>query len=119
MYEKKEFHCGDLIEVEMHHRGNYGAPGKKREKKKKATPKRLPHRASTSHTNYSSIATVSRSPTSANAVARKPRRADDREYMNYRNCPDCHSENEINRQVIFKLAPHQFVCTVCGNKFNF
>ncbi len=88
-------------------------------KKKKATPKRLPHRASTSHTNYSSIATVSRPPTSANTVARKPRRADDREYMNYRNCPDCHSENETNRQVIFKLAPHQFVCTVCGNKFNF
>lgn len=41
MYEKKEFHCGDLIEVEMHHKGNYGAPGQKREKKKKATPEEI------------------------------------------------------------------------------
>lgn len=41
MYEKKEFHCGDLIEVEMHHKGNYGAPGKRREKKKKATQEEI------------------------------------------------------------------------------
>lgn len=38
MYTKKEYHCKGLIEVEMYRSGNYGAPGRKRAKKKKATP---------------------------------------------------------------------------------
>jgi len=41
MYIKKEYHCRDLIEIELHHQGNYGAPGKKREKKRKATPEEI------------------------------------------------------------------------------
>lgn len=35
MYIKNEYVCGQLIEVELHHKGNYGAPGKSREKRGK------------------------------------------------------------------------------------
>lgn len=41
MYTKKEYHCRDLIEIEMYRSANYGAPGKKRGKKKKATPEEI------------------------------------------------------------------------------
>lgn len=36
-YIKKEYICGDVIEVEKIHTGRYGAPGQRRQKKKKPT----------------------------------------------------------------------------------
>ena len=36
-YIKKEYICGDVIEVEKTHTGRYGAPGQRRQKKKKPT----------------------------------------------------------------------------------
>lgn len=36
-YIKKEYICGDVIEVEKIHSGRYGAPGQKRQKKEKPT----------------------------------------------------------------------------------
>lgn len=38
MYYKKTYYLGDVIEVEKRYPGNHGAPGKNREKKRKATP---------------------------------------------------------------------------------
>ena len=50
---------------------------------------------------------------------RKPRKVDDFEYLKFRNCPRCHSENERNHQVIFKLSQSNYVCKNCGNRFTF
>lgn len=91
----------------------------RRVKKKKQATRRLPHRTVVASVQYPTTRAIARAPISTPTSPRQPRRADDREYMNYRNCPDCHSENALNKQVIYKLAPHQFVCTVCGHKFQF
>lgn len=40
-YIKKEYICGDVIEVEKIHSGRYGAPGKKRKKKSKPTKEEI------------------------------------------------------------------------------
>lgn len=90
-------------------------------KKKALRNRRMPYRVD----SYSSLTTQSqpsrpvRRPVQQTATGRMPRRTDDREYMTYRNCPDCHSENRLNNQVIFKTAPHEFECRVCGKKFKF
>ena len=41
MYEKKEYICGKVTFVEKHRKGNYGAPGKKREKRNAPTPQEV------------------------------------------------------------------------------
>lgn len=41
MYIKKEYICGNLTEVELYHKGNYGAPGKTRGKKKKPSTEEM------------------------------------------------------------------------------
>ena len=87
---------------------------------------RNPDRISSSST-YSQPAPSNRQPSRARRIPRKvaptsvrsPRRVGDREYMRFRNCPECHSENELNNQVIFQRGPHQFYCSVCNSTFNF
>jgi hypothetical protein len=47
MYVKKTYNLGkhkDIIEVHNFYPGNYGAPGKKREKKEKASPEVIKNR---------------------------------------------------------------------------
>lgn len=41
MYERTKCFCGDSIEVEEHHSGRYGAPGMKRQEKKRPTPEQM------------------------------------------------------------------------------
>ena len=43
MLKKKEYRFGDgdYIEIEIYQDGRYGAPGKKREPKKKPTPEQI------------------------------------------------------------------------------
>lgn len=43
---------------------------------------------------------------------------EDRNYLSFRNCPDCHSENTVNHHVIHKIGSNSFVCTVCGHRFK-
>lgn len=43
---------------------------------------------------------------------------EDRNYLSFRNCPDCHSENAVNHHVIHKIGSNSFVCTVCGHRFK-
>lgn len=89
-----------------------------RRDKKASQSGRLPHVTASPRISYdSSIAP--RSAPLPRPAGRKPRLASDREYMDYRNCPDCHSENTLQNQVIYKVAPHQFVCRVCGKRFKF
>ena len=54
-------------------------------------------------------------------VKRKPSssvRVNECEYMTYRKCPACHSKNSLNRQVIYKIGAHDFVCYCCGTRFH-
>ena len=50
---------------------------------------------------------------------RIPSMVNDSEYLSFRNCPDCHSENTVANQYIFRLGPHEFVCRRCGCSFKF
>ena len=49
---------------------------------------------------------------------RVPCTAPDNSYLNYRFCPECHSDNEYGKQVIFKLGDNRYSCKVCGCKFD-
>ena len=40
-YEKKTYRYRNAIEIEERHTGRYGAPGLKRQKKKKPTPEQM------------------------------------------------------------------------------
>lgn len=55
----------------------------------------------------------------ARSVARKPCAVDEYEYLTFRNCPKCHSENTRTSHVIRKIGDHEFVCHACGNRFQF
>lgn len=91
----------------------------KHRKKKKRQKHRQPVRIDTATAINSTSYQSRRTPTSISTSMRTPRRTDDLEYMTYRNCPDCHSENHPGKQVIFQLEPHSFACTVCGHRFKF
>ena len=40
-YKKITYYCGETIEVEKKHTGRYGAPGQKRQKKRKPTKEEI------------------------------------------------------------------------------
>ena len=40
-YKKITYYCGEIIEVEKKHTGRYGAPGQKRQKKRKPTKEEI------------------------------------------------------------------------------
>ena len=89
----------------------------RRKRKKQVNIVRKPFRVDTYSSNPSSSA-LSHQPTAIGNGRRMPHRTEDKEYMTFRNCPDCHSENEVNKQVIYKIGFNQFVCTVCGHRFK-
>lgn len=84
-----------------------------RKTKKKKTPaeRRIPHRVDIQHPAISSV--------NHSSSPRTPTMVNDSEYLSFRNCPDCHSENTVANQYIYKLGPHEFVCHRCGCRFKF
>ena len=85
-------------------------------RKKRIKAQRKPFRVDAYSSNQPAL--LSRQPTVMSSGRRMPHRTDDKEYMTFRNCPDCHSENEVNKQVIYKTGSNQFLCTVCGHRFK-
>lgn len=89
---------------------------KHKEKKRKQPVKRKPQRLdSTSRSQPIRLDTS----VGTTSVARKPHAIDEYEYLTYRNCPECHSENTRASHVIYKIGNHDYVCHACGSRFKF
>lgn len=77
------------------------------------TARRMPHRSGNTvslpvHVN------VLRAPAS-----RVPHRTFANDFLKYRKCPRCHTENTLAQQYIFKTGEHSYHCTRCDHRFNF
>ncbi len=88
---------------------------KSKKEKNHSPPKRVPYRIDNIN-SYSN--NTRRQPTPINNRSATSIIPANNDYMNYRYCPDCHSRNKENRQVIYKIGQRSFECKQCGCKFN-